>query len=62
MYSYGSCKFHKYLLEECKEGAARLFAAISSERTLESGHKLKYRKFCLGIRRNFFYCEGGQGM
>lgn len=30
MHSYGSCKCHKYLLEECKEGATRLFAAISS--------------------------------
>lgn len=29
---------HKYLLEECKGGATRLFAAISSEQTVESGH------------------------
>lgn len=44
---------HKYLLEECKEGATRLFAAISSEWTMESGHKLKYRKFYLDIQRIF---------
>lgn len=53
MHSYESCKFHKYLLEECKGGATRLFSAISSEWTVESGHKLKYRKFHLDIQRNF---------
>lgn len=40
---------HKYLLEECKEGATGLFTAIGSERTMESGHKLKYRKFYFDI-------------
>lgn len=48
---------HKDLLEERKEGATRLFTAISSEWTVESGHKLKYRKFYLDIQRNFFAME-----
>lgn len=51
---------HKYLLEKCKEGAMGLFAAISSEWTMESGHKLKYRKFHLDIQRNFFTLKLGK--
>lgn len=50
----------KYLLEECKEGATGPFAAISSEWTMESGHKLKYRRLHLDIRRNFFTMKVGK--
>lgn len=50
----------KYLLEECKEGATGVFAAISSEWAMDSGRKLKYRKFHLDIRRNFFTRKVGK--
>lgn len=50
----------KYLLEEGKEGATRLFAAISSEWTVKGGHKLKYRKFPLDIQRSFFTMKVGK--
>ena len=51
---------HKYLIEGCKEGAARLFSVISSEWTTDSGHKLKYKKFHLDIRKNFFTMRVGK--
>lgn len=60
MHSYGFVNLCNYLLEECKEGATRLFAAISSEWTMEGGHKLKYRKFHLDIQRNFFTMKVGK--
>ena len=36
-----------------KDNRARLSSVVSSDRTRGSGHKLKYRKFCLKIRINF---------
>lgn len=33
---------------------------VSSERTRGNRHILKYKKFCLNLRKNFFYCEGDQ--
>lgn len=44
---------HKHPIEGGKKGAARLLSAISSEKTMDSGHKLKYKKFHLDIRKNF---------
>jgi len=38
----------------CKEGRDRLFSVVPSNRTKSSGHKLKYRKFCMNIRNHFF--------
>lgn len=43
---------YKYLMGECKEDSARLFSVVSCDRTRGSGHKLKYRKFHLSIRKH----------
>jgi len=45
---------YKYLEGGCKEGRARLFAVVPSDRTGGSGHKLKHRRFPLNIRKHFF--------
>jgi len=44
---------YKYLQGGCQDGA-RLFPVVSSDRTRGNGHKLKQRKFCLTMRKNFF--------
>ena len=31
-----------------------LFSVVPSNRTRGSGHKLKHKKFCLNMRKNFF--------
>lgn len=41
----------KYLIGECKEDWTRLFSLMSSGRTRDNRHKLKYRKFILNMRK-----------
>jgi len=42
---------YKYLQGRCKEGGARLFSVMPSDRTRGNGHKLKHRIFPLNIRK-----------
>lgn len=44
---------YKYLKGRCKEGEARLFLVVSSDRTRGNGHKLKHGWFLLDIRKHF---------
>jgi len=45
---------YKYLIKWSKDNRARLFSVVPSARTRGNGHKLKYRKFHLNIRKHFF--------
>jgi len=46
-------KEHKDLKGGCKEGGARLFLVVPSDRTRGSGHKLKHSGFLLNVRKRF---------
>ncbi|KAK4829453.1 hypothetical protein QYF61_004671, partial [Mycteria americana] len=41
-----------------EEEGARLFSVMSCDRTRGNGHKWKYKKFHLSIRKSLFYCDG----
>jgi len=44
----------KYLKRGCQEDGTKRFSVVPSDRTRGNGHKLKHRKFCLNMRKNFF--------
>ncbi|GAB0182427.1 hypothetical protein GRJ2_000708000 [Grus japonensis] len=45
---------YKYLKGGCQEEGARLFSVVPSDRARGNRHELKYRKFRLNMRKNFF--------
>jgi len=45
---------YKYLKGGSQEDGTRVFSVVPSHRTRGNGHKLKHRKFCLNMRKNFF--------
>lgn len=49
---------YKYLKRELEEYEARISSVVPNDRLRGKGHKLKYRRLSLNIRKNFFYCQG----
>jgi len=45
---------YKYLKGGCQEDGPKLFSVMPGDRTWGNGHKLKHKKFCLNMRKNFF--------
>jgi len=52
---------HKYCKCGCQEDGAKLFSVVLSDRTRGNGHKMKHRKFCLNMRKNFTLRVTGPG-
>jgi len=44
---------YKLLKGGCQENGARPLSVVPSNRTRGDSHKLKHRKFCLNLRKNF---------
>jgi len=45
---------YKYLRVGCQEDGAKPISVVPSDRTRGNRHKVKHRKFCLKMRKNFF--------
>lgn len=46
---------YKYMMGRNEQEGARLFSVVPTDKTGGNGHKLKHMKFCLNMRRQFFY-------
>lgn len=51
---------YEYLMGVTKKTRARVFSVLSSERTKENGHEIRYSPF--KYKTEFLYCEGGCSM
>jgi len=47
---------YNFLKGGCKDNGAML-SLVPCDRTRHIGHKQKYRRFLLNIRKHFLYCE-----
>jgi len=45
---------YKYLKSWDQEDGTKLFSVVPSDSTRGNRHKMKHRKFCLNVRKNFF--------